>query len=1467
MPALKQHDVVPRMREAMSSGDVNAREGALFVLEALANRLRMVFEPYVITFMPILLKSFSHAADAVREAARNAAQCLFSRISAHGIKQVMSPILSALPMETQWKSRQEAVRLLGTMAHCAPRQLASALPTIVPRLVQAASDAHPKVKDAARMAMQDISGVIRNPEIKEISPSLLAAIADPANKTRDALGALSETEFMHVIDAPSLGLLCPVLSRALRDRSAEIKRRSCAITGNITSMVDDPKLLVPYLQQLIPGLKENILDAVPDVRLSSARALGTLSAGVGESETQVRGVVPWLLDAVTADSSSMERSGAAQGISELCRALGPNRTRSIFNQVMTAKGARRIGAREGLLWVLSFLPTSIGDQFGEYINHALPCVLEGLADSEDSVREVAMRSGQVIVNTLGKTHTDSLLPALCEGLESPKWRIRQSSILLLGDLLYLVGETRALGIGSSMGDDGEATFGQNVTIRVLAKLRDHMGRQATDEAMVGLYILRCDVSLVVRQSANQIWKSLVSSTPKTLIDLIDALVSKTIALLSCDASEMRTIAARALGESVRKLGDRVLPAVVPLLQKGLSSSSTRRRSACVGLAEILEASTTKQIESYSNVLVPALVSAICDTDGRVRRRATQAFGRLLKSLGASGMHRVLPPLLAQLFRCISHVGPVAAGECLVTLENIPGGLMALHGQATETDAGGAQGDVVMDSNIEGEVDADGDADGYEVDPLLEDEGAAEETTTSKESSAEKLKCVLLGIQSAVMVRPHMIYEYLIGELLPPNVLGTSTKSKDKNKHKISESTPPSSSSVEFTCDRAIALATVTSVCGPQLAAAGLLHSIIGAFNSILIDDEDDTTKAEKEKAFDLAAGVIMRSIADNGVSRAVDEFGKLIEISTDTRCKKLGCLLLSYFAECDADYSEFVCVLLRMLISRMCDDSQDVLDATLTALRALVKAITPEGLVPHLRFIQSCLVSTLSEAKHKTGAASVQLQEDKYGNTIAPLFSIVKSLDPLLPAFTTILVKANVSEREMAAHCIKDLVAMSADSVLKPFLIKTVGPLIRVMGEQKVASSIKEAVLGSLEVLLIKGGVALKPFVPQLQTTFVKAMSDQSRAVRSFATSTLALLMDLTTRVDPVINELCSVATTAEAHSIRASCFYACAKVVGKAGSSASVDSLEKLRQILLHHVLDEDEDVRAAVVAAVSHTIRASNTVSASVSSSISFANKVLALVDNNEEYRETAQRYLVFGAIVGGFEVKIESGSGINAQLIFDEHTHSSVVLSKIANQLESGLSDIHPVLCAAACRGVALACYGASCAQASGYWQPSSKGTNTSGTSIDSVGIGMGVSWLIKPEIAKKIGTAMYHETIETREAALGAVKAAGKACSYAETNGESTATSFLSELARMYTGQMMKHLKAVDARSRNAAERAVRWLLLNSLKDVGDMVEEGQIVSTRVIKTCQGLDSSDAAKLRDLLKVIGQNQRQRADSFDS
>lgn len=81
------------------------------------------------------------------------------------------------------------------------------------------------------------------------------------------------------------------------------------------------------------------------------------------------------------------------------------------------------------------------------------------------------------------------------------------------------------------------------------------------------------------------------------------------------------------------------------------------------------------------------------------------------------------------------------------------------------------------------------------------------------------------------------------------------------------------------------------------------------------------------------------------------------------------------------------------------------------------------------------------------------------------------------------------------------------------------GPLLRIVGDRNPAN-VKIAILQTLGLILVKGGPALRAFVPQFQTTFVKGLSDPSRQVRLEAITALGLLMPLSTRVDPLIKEL-----------------------------------------------------------------------------------------------------------------------------------------------------------------------------------------------------------------------------------------------------------------------------------------------------------------------------------------------------------
>ena len=74
-------------------------------------------------------------------------------------------------------------------------------------------------------------------------------------------------------------------------------------------MVSDAKILSPYLVQVLPGLQDCLLDPIPDVRATSAKAIGSPFVGMGEEHEELRRLIPWLSATLSIETSPVERSG------------------------------------------------------------------------------------------------------------------------------------------------------------------------------------------------------------------------------------------------------------------------------------------------------------------------------------------------------------------------------------------------------------------------------------------------------------------------------------------------------------------------------------------------------------------------------------------------------------------------------------------------------------------------------------------------------------------------------------------------------------------------------------------------------------------------------------------------------------------------------------------------------------------------------------------------------------------------------------------------------------------------------------------------------------------------------------------------------------------------------------------------------------------------------------------------------
>ncbi|GAA5985182.1 hypothetical protein JCM5350_004261 [Sporobolomyces pararoseus] len=644
LSAIQEFGLMGRLQDnAEDKKALQARQGAVFGYEILATVLGRLFEPYITEILPLLLNCFGDSSPDVREATQDAAKAIMSKLSGHAVKLILPTLLSGLD-DKQWRAKKGAIELMGAMAYLAPRQLSVSLPTILPRLTEVITDTHKQVREAANTSLKRFGEVVSNPEIKEMTPVLLEALVDPARKTSKALDVLLSTTFAHFIDASSLALLIPILDRGLRERSADIKRKSAAIIGNFATLTE-AKDLVPYLSQLVPLVREVLVDPVPEARTTAAKSLGGLVERLGEDN------FPDLIDTLMAmlkvPSSGVDQQGAAQGVSEILAGLGTDRLEDLLPTILSNTSSPRTYVREGHISLLVFLPVTFGDRFSPYLGRIIQPVLSGLADDSDFVREASMRAGRMIVANHSSKAIELLLPELERGLFDEAWRIRQSSVTLIGDLLF-----RISGISGKISEEEEEAEeeekeevapGMDAAKKALI---EGLGKERRDRVLAAIYIVRQDAVGIVRHAAVGVWKALVSNTPRTAREILPVLMQTLVRILASPGLDQRETAARCLADTCRRLGEAVLGEVIANLQRAMDSPDRRQREGvCLALTELMANSSKSSLEAHESAVIAAVRSALVDSDPHVRSAAAQAFDVAQQVIGPRSIDETIPTLL------------------------------------------------------------------------------------------------------------------------------------------------------------------------------------------------------------------------------------------------------------------------------------------------------------------------------------------------------------------------------------------------------------------------------------------------------------------------------------------------------------------------------------------------------------------------------------------------------------------------------------------------------------------------------------------------------------------------------------------------------------------------------------------------------------------------------------------------------
>jgi len=212
------------------------------------------------------------------------------------------------------------------------------------------------------------------------------------------------------------------------------------------------------------------------------------------------------------------------------------------------------------------------------------------------------------------------------------------------------------------------------------------------------------------------------------------------------------------------------------------------------------------------------------------------------------------------------------------------------------------------------------------------------------------------------------------------------------------------------------------------------------------------------------------------------------------------------------------------------EKSEPILSAAWSCLKAVIDGL--EGgaeLMRRLPFVSQAvrLIGTnytrqLTTAKlyaMKMTSAPVTFNATTY----LPGFCLPKKgISCLLPVFKEGLLNGIPDMKEQSAMVLCECIKLADGDSLKSSVMAITGPLIRVLGE-RYSWTVKSQVLDAIYFLLLKVGVTLRPFLPQLQPTFLKNLNDANRLVRLKSGYALARLLPMNPKLDQIVLEVANL--------------------------------------------------------------------------------------------------------------------------------------------------------------------------------------------------------------------------------------------------------------------------------------------------------------------------------------------------------
>ncbi|KAG7440398.1 ARM repeat-containing protein [Guyanagaster necrorhizus] len=333
---------------------------------------------------------------------------------------------------------------------------------------------------------------------------------------------------------------------------------------------------IPRRRKLRPISLRIITDGAYCTRATAAKALGTLVERLGEG--CLPDLVPGLLWTLKTDTSGVDRQGASQGLSEVLSGLGMERLEGLLPDIIANAQSPRATVRERFM---SLWP---------------------------------MTAGRMIITNYSNRAIDLLLCELEHGMFDPGWRIRQSSITLVGELMFKVSGMSGKTCDLDEEDVADVSTAEN-------------SRRA----------LSCSSAVDKNLEGEQY-------SPDSPRD-----TSQTDQSNNCSFEQQET-SGHTIAELCRKLGEKIVGEIMAILLKVkvTSTNSRTREGVCLVLSAIMENFTDAQREDHEDDIISIVRVSLVDDQANVRSAEAKALDMLQEHMRPKAIDETIPTLLEAL---------------------------------------------------------------------------------------------------------------------------------------------------------------------------------------------------------------------------------------------------------------------------------------------------------------------------------------------------------------------------------------------------------------------------------------------------------------------------------------------------------------------------------------------------------------------------------------------------------------------------------------------------------------------------------------------------------------------------------------------------------------------------------------------------------------------------------------------------